>query len=198
MKPTRLLIAVLASVAMTSCATSKTYRWQEEVLLHDGRVIVVERSVRTGEVPVELGQPQGESDYSLTFWAPDGRTITWESGKSFLPMILDFFDGTAYVVARGSTGPDYEKHGCPKPPYFIFRWFDDRWQRIDYDQLPRSIRMANLTLSATRGGKLREAVGQGRTTLDDVKESHRWLHRDDREVREDKPMPPNCIAKKRP
>jgi hypothetical protein len=189
MRLLRLLTAFLALVALSGCAVSRTHHWQEEVLLHDGRVIVVERSVRTGEVPVELGQPPGESDYTLTFQAPDGKTITWESGKSFRPMILDFEGATPHVIALGSTGPDYEKHGCPKPPYFIFRWSSDRWQRIEYDQLPRSIRMANLTLSATRGGKLREAISQGRTTVEDVKQSHRWLSSHYKEIKENAPNP---------
>lgn len=166
-----------------------TYHWKEEVLLHDGRVIVVERSVKTGYVPVEMGQPPGESDYTLTFMAADGRAVTWRAGKSFDPMILDFVDGTAYVVARGSTGPDYEKHGCPKPPYFIFRYADGHWQRIEYEQLPHEIHRANLLSSATGDEDRLAAVKRGKTTVDDVRKSHRRLSPEYKEVKEDAPNP---------
>jgi hypothetical protein len=189
MKPTRLLIAVLASLAMTSCATSETYRWQEEVLLHDGRVIVVERSVRTGDVPVELGQPPGTSDMDLTFSTADGRSVTWEAGKSFRPMILDFFDGTPYVVATGRTGPDYERHGCPRPPYFIFLYDGQRWERLDYERLPKNIRKANLLVAPTGDEDRFAAVKRGKITVDDVKQSHRWLPSHYKEIKENAPNP---------
>jgi hypothetical protein len=189
MKLLRLLTASLALALLSGCAVSRTHHWQEEVLLHDGRVIVVERSVRTGEVPVELGQPPGESDYTLTFQAPDGRTVTWESGKSFLPFLLDFSDGTTYLVARGATGPDYERHGCPRPPYFIFRWSEGQWRRIDYEQLPKQIRQRNLSASVTGDVDAFAAAKRGRLTVEDVKQSHRWLPSHYKEIKENAPNP---------
>ena len=131
----------------------------------------------------------GESDYTLTFTTADDKMDKWEAGKSFRPMILDFANGTPYVVARGSTGPDYEKHGCPKPPYFIFRWTDGRWQHIDYEQLLRDIRKMNLSASVTGDEATSAAVKRGKTTAEDVKQSHRWLSPHYREVREDAPNP---------
>ena len=189
MRPHVALCALLLTFTLSACFGRATYRWQEEVLLHDGRVIVIERSLRTGEVPVELGQRPGESDYTLVFKATDGKAVTWEAGKSFKPMILDFANGTPYVVARGSTGPDYERLGCPKPPYFIFRWADGRWQRIDYEQLPREIRRMNLSASVTGDEAAFAAVTRGKTTVEDVKKSHRWLSPHYKEVREDAPNP---------
>lgn len=69
------------------------------MLLHDGRVIVIERSVRTGEDPVEIGQRPGKSNYTLTFETADGKPVSWGAGKSFKPMILDLSNGTRYLVA---------------------------------------------------------------------------------------------------
>ena len=51
---------LLSTFALVSCFGRATDTWDEEVLSHDGRVLVVERSVPTGEVQVELGQPRGE------------------------------------------------------------------------------------------------------------------------------------------
>lgn len=183
-------VVLLAVLAMTGCDAKQTYRWKEEVLLHDGRVIVIERSVKTGYVPIELGQPPGESDYTLTFTGSDGRPVTWEAGRSFWPMILDFVDGAPYVVALGSTAPDYEKHGCPRPPYFIFRHAGGRWERIAYEELPKAIRRGNLLVDPTDpdGGQF-DAVKRGVITEEQVKRSHRWLDVHYREVREDAPNP---------
>jgi hypothetical protein len=195
MKLLRLLTASLALALLSGCAVSRTYHWQEEVLLHDGRVIVVERSVRTGEVPVELGQPPGTSDMNLTFGTDGGKTVTWESGKSFRPMLLDFVDGAPYVVATGRTGPDYEKHGCPRPPYFIFRHDGHRWERVDYERLPKDIRKANLLVSPTGDDDRFAAVKRGKITVEDVKQSHRWLPSHYKEIKENAPIPLGCIAR---
>ena len=81
-------------------------------------MIVIDRSVRTGQVPVELGQPPGESDYTLTFRTTDGKSVTWEAGKSFSPMTLDFSAEVPYVVADASALNDYAQHDCSRPPYF--------------------------------------------------------------------------------
>jgi hypothetical protein len=189
MRPSRPFFAVLACLALSSCFGRATYRWTEEVLLHDGRMILVERSVRTGEVPVEIGQPPGESDYKLTFNTPDGKTITWESGKAFRPFILDFYGGETYLVARGATGPDYEKHGCPKPPYFFFRWTGSEWRRIEYEQFPKEIRKRNLSASVTGDEDAFAAAKRGRLTAEDVTRSHRWLSPYYKEVMEDAPNP---------
>jgi hypothetical protein len=189
------LVALIATFGLSACFGRTTYQWKEEVLLHDGRVIVVERSVRTGEVPVEIGQPPGESDYTLTFRLAEGKAVTWEAGKSFRPMIFDLRDGTAYVVALGRTGPDYGKHGCPKPPYFIFRYSDGRWQRIDYELMPKEIRKANLSASVTDDEVALVAVRRGKLTVADVTKSQRWLPPQYKELREDAAMPLDCIAR---
>lgn len=189
MKPQVLLIALIVALGATACFGRATYRWKEEVLLHDGQVIVIERSVRTGEVPVEIGQPPGESDYTLSFRMAGGKTVSWEAGKSFRPMIFDLHSGTPYVVATGRTSPDYEKHGCPKPPYFIFRYTDGSWQRIDYEQMPKEIRRTNLSASVTQEEESLVAVKRGNMTIDDVKKSQRWLPPQYKEVREDAPNP---------
>jgi hypothetical protein len=195
LKPQVLLLALIATLGLSACFGRTTYRWKEEVLLHDGQVIVIERSVRTGEVPVEIGQPPADSDYTLTFRAADGKAVTWEAGKSFKPMIFDMVNGAVYVVARGSTGPDYARHGCPKPPYFIFRYVDGRWKRIDFEQLPGQIRLANLMSSVTGDDQRLAAVKRGKATVEDVRKSHRRLDPHYKEVREDAPMPLDCIAR---
>ena len=79
---------------LSSCLGKSTYRWKEEVQLHDGRVIVIERSVGTGQVPVEIGQPPGESDYTLTFKISGGKFVlggnSFQNVESFAAQLYGF------------------------------------------------------------------------------------------------------------
>jgi hypothetical protein len=184
----RVLCVLVGMALLSSCFGNSTYQWKEEVQLHDGRVIVIERSVRTGEVPVEIGQSPGESDYTLTFKTRDGNSVTWEAGRSLRPMILDFSGEFPYVVATGITMTDYQANGCPKPPYFIFRFEAGSWVRIAYEQLPTSVRRANLYSGPTRKDRL-DAVRSGLVTLDDVRRSHLGLSAWRFQVAEDAPNP---------
>jgi hypothetical protein len=180
---------------LSSCLGKSTFRWKEEVQLHDGRVIVIERSVRTGEVPVELGQPPGESDYTLTFKTNDGKSVTWDGGKWFDPMLLDIDGEVPYVVATGRTELTYERYGCPRPPYFLFRYGGGEWERVSYEQFPKAIRKRNLLSGPTLQRETRAAVGRGLATLGDVQRSFFGLPSHYREIKEDMPIPGVCIAK---
>jgi hypothetical protein len=188
-----LLFALIVAFSLSACFGRATYHWKEEVLLHDGRVIVIERSVKTGYAPTEIGQPPAESDYTLTFGAPGGKTITWDGGRNrFIPMILDFEQDVPYVVATGATSLVYGTEGCPRPPYFFFRWSAGQWQRMTYEEFPKSIRKANLSAGLTYPSRdpMRERIGRGElVTKDDVVRLKRSADLDAREVREDKTNP---------
>lgn len=188
-----LLAALIAIFGLSACFGRATYRWQEEVLLHDGRVIVVERRVKTGYAPTEIGHPPAESDYTLTFDTPDGKRVTWDGGRNrFVPMILDFEQGVPYVVATGATSLVYGAEGCPRPPYFFFRWSAGQWQRTTYAQFPKSIRKANLSAGLTYPSRdpMRERISRGELiTKEDVARLKRTAEPDAKEVREDKPNP---------
>jgi len=191
----RVLCVLVGMSLLSSCLGKSTYRWKEEIQLHDGRFIVIERSVRTGEVPVEIGQPPGESDYTLTFKTSDGKSVTWEAGKSFRPMILDIVGDVPYVVATGRTEVAYERYGCPSPPYFLFRYVGGEWERVTYEQLPKAIRNRNLLSGPASQEESRTAVRRGLVTSDDVRRSLFGLPSYYREVKEDMPTPGVCIAK---
>ena len=191
----RVLCLLVGMSLLSSCLGQSTYRWKEEVQLHDGRAIVIERSVRTGEVPVELGQPPGESDYALTFKTSDGKSVTWEAGKLFSPMTLDFSAEVPYVVADAGTLNDYAKHDCSRAPYLFFRYRDAKWERISFEEFPREIRKRNLLSGPTYRPEPFAAVKRGVVTFDEVKKSHFGLDIYYKEVREDRPMPSACLAR---
>ena|SRR5688572_762195 len=128
--------------------------WKEEVLLHDGSKIIVERMVERGGRH-EIGQKPPYKEQSLRFTLPGTKhTITWEDHYSqdlgsanFLPMALDILGGTPYLVAHPMGCLSYNKWGRPNPPYVIFRHQGDEWMRISLQELPTNITRPNVIIS---------------------------------------------------
>ena len=79
--------------------------------------------------------------------------------------------------------------------YFIFRHDGHRWERVDYERLPKDIRKANLLVSPTGDDDRFAAVKRGKITVEDVKQSHRWLPSHYKEIKENAPIPLGCIAR---
>ncbi|MDO8370010.1 MAG: hypothetical protein Q7S71_04815 [Candidatus Nitrotoga sp.] len=125
--------------------------WKEEVLLHDGQKIIVKRSVDRGGRH-EIGQQPPIKEQSLTFSMPKtDERITWKSEFSedigladFQPLLLDIFQGTAYVVTHPVGCLSYNKWGRPNPPYVIFKYQNKVWQRITIQELPTEIKTPNI------------------------------------------------------
>ncbi|MBI3524739.1 MAG: hypothetical protein HY066_09545 [Betaproteobacteria bacterium] len=129
--------------------------WKEEVLLHDGSKIVVERSVERGGRH-EIGQKPPYREQSFTFTLPaTGQRVTWEDKysedigtASFLPMLIDIFKDTTYLVASSMGCLSYNKWGRPNPPYVIFKHDGKEWKRIPLQELPAEVKTPNLIFSA--------------------------------------------------
>ena len=128
--------------------------WQEEVLLHDGRKMVVERKVERGGRH-EVGQKPPYKEQRLSFTMPGTtQTVTWEDHYSddlgqanFLPMALDIVGGTPYLVVYPMGCLSYNKWGRPNPPYVVFQYKDKEWTRIPMEQLPVAITTLNVLFS---------------------------------------------------
>lgn len=129
--------------------------WQEEVLLHDGRKIIVERSVeRHGRH--EVGSLPAYTRQTLSFINLDsGKAMTWEDKatddlgtSSFLPIALDTYQGIAYLVVTPMGCQSYNKWGRPNPPYVIFRHSGKTWERVPMNVLPQETKALNLIASS--------------------------------------------------
>jgi hypothetical protein len=133
--------------------------WKEEVLLHDGQKIIVQRFLDRGGRH-EIGQRGSATNQTLTFLIPGTRQkIVWEDkrsedlgGSSFSPMLLDIVNDTAYVLVLPAGCLSYNKWGRPNPPYVVFKYSDHdkgkEWNRIPLEELPAEIRTPNLILSS--------------------------------------------------
>ena len=131
--------------------------WKEEVLLHDGSKIIVERSQSYGGRH-EIGQTPPIKDQDITFTLPGtSKTITWKSeygediGRSnFILLALHILNGTPYIVAEPNLCLSYNKWGRPNPPYVFFKYDSKVWQRIPHEEFPAEFKAHNLVIE-TKG-----------------------------------------------
>ncbi len=151
--------SLIVLVELSACAGAGALSfggesWKEEVLLHDGSKIVVERMVKRGGRH-EVGQKPSFKDQRLRFTVPgNNQTITWEDHASsdlgqanFLPMAVDIVRGVPYLLAHPMGCPSYNKWGRPNPPYVIFQYQGSEWKRVPLQELPREITTPNVIFS---------------------------------------------------
>ena len=138
---------------MSACAMGDKTSWKEEVLLHDGSKIIVERSQTRGGRH-EIGQEVPVAEHTITFNYPDTRkTIRWKSEYgneaekwSLLPLALDMVNGAPYIVTTPAGCIAYNKWGRPNPPYVVQKFDGNTWQRVPLTAFPKEIREANLVI----------------------------------------------------
>lgn len=144
---------------ISACALGGSSSWKEEVILHDGQKIIVERSV-TRRGLHELGQRPPIGKQHLTFTMPGtGKAVRWEDEYSedigsanFNLVMLDILDGVAYLVGSPMGCLSYNKWGRPNPPYVIFKFQGNEWKRINMQELPAEFKTPNLIISSPDDG----------------------------------------------
>ena len=128
--------------------------WKEEVLLHDGSKIIVERSQGYGGRR-EIGQSPPIKEQDITFTLPgSNKNLTFKSeysediGRSNFKLIaLHILNGTPYIVVVPNLCPSYNKWGRPNPPYVFFKHDGKDWQRIQLSEFPTEFKEINLVVS---------------------------------------------------
>jgi len=127
--------------------------WKEEVLLHDGRIMVVERSFKLGGYPALEAQERSPLDQTITFSPPGkNKKISWVTEyrddkpepNSLGALLLDVVDGVPYLATSPAGCIAYKKWGRPNPPYVFFKYVNDKWQQIPLKEFPRELAEANL------------------------------------------------------
>lgn len=140
--------------------------WKEEVLLHDGKKIIVERSqIIKGRR--ELGQPAPIGEHTITFNLPNSnKVLTWTSeydedlGRTnFNLLAAHVLNGTPYIVAFPNLSLSYKKWGQPNPPYVIFKYDGKAWQHIPLKELPLEFENINLVISTLSDAKKLSSLG---------------------------------------
>lgn len=128
--------------------------WKEEVELHDGQKIVVERhSSRGGRHELNQGPPIKAQSVSFSVPGSD-RSIVWKSEYSadvgranFNLRAVHVLNGTPYIVAEPNLCLSYNKWGRPNPPYVFFRYDGKGWQRIPLEEFPGEFKQMNVVIA---------------------------------------------------
>ncbi|MBN1365956.1 MAG: hypothetical protein JW976_14200 [Syntrophaceae bacterium] len=152
-----------------------TASWKEEVLLHDGSKIIVERWQKHGGRH-EPGQQPGISDQSIAFTIPGSKkTITWKDEYSeelgrcnFTLLALHILNEMPYIITKPRLCLSYNKWGRPNPPYVIFKYENKEWKRIEITELP--VEFKNINLVITSGGDEKKLVAQDLVYVEMVQE----------------------------
>jgi len=152
--------------------------WKEEVLLHDGKKIVVERSQNYGGRH-EIGQSPPVKEHTIKFSIPGlSQIITWTSeygedlGRTnFNLLALHVLNGIPYLIVEPNLCFAFNKYGRPNPPYVIFKYEKNNWQRIALLDLPSEFKTINLIVNNGREEDVKGATKQyGYVIAKDVQE----------------------------
>ena len=155
--------------------------WKEEVLLHDGSKIIVERSQSYGGRH-EIGQPPPIKEHVISFTLPgSSKTVTWKSeygedlGRTnFNLLAVHVMNSTPYIVAEPNLCLSYNKWGRPNPPYVFFKYDGKAWQRIPLGEFPVEFKTINVALTLG-GNDVEEMVKLGSVPSENIKERNSRL-----------------------
>jgi hypothetical protein len=150
--------------------------WKEEVLLHNGSTLIVNRSQSYGGQH-EIGQPPPIKEHTITFTLPGSNNIiTWTSeygediGRTnFYLLAVHALNGTPYIVASPYLCLSYNKWGRPNPPYVFFKYDGKAWQRIPLEEFPTEFKTINVALDIL-GREVKNLVSLGLVSSEKIKE----------------------------
>jgi len=152
-----------------------TASWKEEVLLHDGSKIIVERWQMHGGRH-EFGQKPDISDQSISLTIPGiNKNVKWKDEASdeiggianFTLLALHILNNTPYIITKPHLSLSYNKWGRPNPPYIIFKYVGNEWKRIDIAELPMEFKNINLAINVR--GDEEKLVKQSNVSAEMVK-----------------------------
>lgn len=167
---------------MSACADGTS--WKEEVLLHDGKKLIVERSQSYGGRH-EIGQKPPIKEQEISFTLPgSNRSITWKTeysddiGRANLNLLaLHVLNGTPYIVAEPNLCLAYNKWGRPNPPYVFFKYDGKAWQRIPLSTFPMQFRDINIVVNSLGAAEEGTIVEDKLIAVDKIKELNSQLWR---------------------
>lgn len=149
-----LTFAISACASATSISKIAGDSWKEEVLLHDGSTIIIKRTQHYKGLH-EIGQAVPVGEHTVSFTIPQtGKSYTWTSeygedlGRTnFNLLAIHVLDSTPYVITEPNGILSYNKWGRPNPPYTIFKFVDNAWQRIQISELPQQFNTLNVLIN---------------------------------------------------
>lgn len=157
--------------------------WEEEVQLHDGRVIVVKIKQSYERLGTSLTRYGGRSitrDSTLTLDAGGSAGVVTQLFKGFRPIFLGQYEGTWYAVLGGGyyansrklPGQDWGELEGPSGQWAI-KLVDGKWTPISMSNLPEPFQQPNMLIPYGEASEHAEFKDK-RVTLADKRA---WLRR---------------------
>jgi len=155
-KRKRLLFSVvilfLLSLFLSGCALGHSAWWKEEVLLHDGQTIIVDRSQKLGGYPYLASTERAILEEKWQFPVPGTyKIVTWKisqerppKGYSLSLLVVGFVRGAPYIATSPAGCISYNYWGRPNPPYVFFKYDGKVWQRIKLEEFPMELTESNV------------------------------------------------------
>lgn len=127
--------------------------WKEEVLLHDGQKLIVERSQTYGgySEPASRERQLVEEVWEFTIPGTKQRVI-WKSDwgrnnqDNLSLLVLDFLGNTTYIATSTGLCHAYNKWKRPNPPYIFFKFDGKVWQQISLNEFPAEFINVNVAV----------------------------------------------------
>lgn len=182
--------------SMSACAMGDKTSWKEEVLLHDGTKIIVERSQTYGGYAEPASTDRSVAKEEWVFRIPGSdREVTWKSdfsrppeGDSLMLLQLNFLNGVPYLATNPAGCLSYNHWKRPNPPYVFFKHDGKTWKQIPLAEFPAAFKTSNVYV-----GKPIKAERKGLLTVATIKDEHRNLEPYLREIVRE-PLKPGAIG----
>jgi hypothetical protein len=132
MKQAVCFFAIAALLSLSACSADVA-QWSEEVQLHDGKVITLQRRSTRGSRLVPGQHRALVKSWELCY---PPMSVYWKSNEPFQPNHFDIANGEAFVKVPMRGCGSCKVTGAPKDGtlYFVLR--NARWQAISAEQYP--------------------------------------------------------------
>ena len=181
---TKLGLILMMGVSMNGC--SATMNWKEEVLLHDGSKIVVERFYNLGGYQTLDSRERKSIDETVTFTLPGStKKVTWKTDfrdsvpeqNSLNLLLLDVVKGVPYIATYPAGVIAYSKWGRPNPPYIFFKYEGNEWKRISLEEFPAELVKTNVIV-----GRPPAELLKSHYTVEQVNERNYYLEKEHKTI----------------
>lgn len=150
-------LGLLSGVQVGATHGSAGDTWREEVLLQDGKPLIVTRSQSYGGRH-EIGQSVPAKEHTIRFSLPNTTgEFVWTSDygenlgrTNFNLLALHIKQGTPYLIVEPNLCLSYNQWGRPNPPYLVFMGGATGWTRLSISALPAEFNSINLIVNNSR------------------------------------------------
>jgi hypothetical protein len=127
--------------------------WKEEVLLHDGQTIVIERTHTLGSRPTIESRDRRILAEEIRFSVPaTGQKIIWRMSfkdsasepDGVNVVLIGIVGGIPYLAGYPAGCIAYEKWKRPNPPQILYKYEGIQWKRITLAEFPSQLVEANI------------------------------------------------------